>query len=132
MRLGIILLGISITAFNFCWAQYDSTYIFKDFNKDGYTDTLLKFYQGGSGYGGTYIEINSGINDDIFAIETDGCFCQIRQTLIIPTALTKIANIDFLEAIKNELLPSYQSGPDPSGARPASCTPTPALGLPSS
>ncbi|MFT5819615.1 MAG: hypothetical protein ACI8ZM_000840 [Crocinitomix sp.] len=114
MKLGSICFGILMFALNFSWAQYDSTYIFKDFNEDGYTDTLLKYYDGGSGYGGFYIEIKNGATEAVYAIETEGCFCQIRQTLIFPKNITQLENAAFKDVILEELLPPYRSGPDPS------------------
>jgi hypothetical protein len=114
MRLGLTCIGIILTTFNFCWAQYDSTYIFKDFNEDGFTDTLLTYYDGGSGYGGTFVEIRNGANDDLYAMNSDGCFCQIRQTFVIPKNLTQLKNAPFLTAITSQLLPPFRSGPDPS------------------
>ncbi|NOQ72797.1 MAG: hypothetical protein GQ574_12375 [Crocinitomix sp.] len=114
MQLGTFYTAILLLAINFSWAQYDSTYIYKDFNADGYSDTLLKFYDGGSGYGGYYIEIQNGATDATYAMETDACFCQIRQTLIFPKNLTEIENAPFLTAILSELLPPYRAKPDPS------------------
>jgi len=114
MELRFLFFGFLFMTFNFSWAQYDSTYIFKDFNGDSIEDTLLKYYNGGSGYGGTFIEIHNGANDALYTMDSDGCFCQIRQTFIIPENLTQPKNAGFLTAITNQLLPTFRSGPDPS------------------
>jgi hypothetical protein len=114
MKLCSICFGILMLTLHFSWAQYDSTYIYKDFNVDGITDTLLKFYSGGSGYGGYYVGVQNGANDEVYEMDSDGCFCQIRQTFKIPENLTQKENAGFLTAITSEFLPTYRVKPDPS------------------
>ncbi|MCH8234247.1 MAG: hypothetical protein IIB82_16615 [Bacteroidetes bacterium] len=86
---------IPITA----WTQ-DTETIHEDFNGDGYTDALSCYYSGGSGFGGRYCELKNGATNEIYEVNTQGCFCQIKNAILIPPVLRKKENKSFLEAIK--------------------------------
>lgn len=88
--------------------------IIKDFNNDGYKDTLESYYDGGSGFGGTYLRLINGKTKEIFELDNFGCFCDIKKTILIPPKLMQLSNKPFLEAIKNELLPTRRNFPDAS------------------
>ncbi|MCD4665596.1 MAG: hypothetical protein K8R68_10020 [Bacteroidales bacterium] len=88
--------------------------ILKDFNNDGYTDTLSSYYTGGSGFGGTYVTLVNGKTGENFELNNFGCFCNIKETILIPPKLKKESNKPFLDAIKNELLPEHRKSPDAS------------------
>ena len=100
---------IPITA----WTQ-DTETIHEDFNGDGYTDALSCYYSGGSGFGGRYCELKNGATNEIYEVNTQGCFCQIKNAILIPPVLGKKENKSFLEAIKKKLLPAWKDSPDPS------------------
>jgi len=88
--------------------------IIKDFNNDGYKDTLKTYYDGGSGFGGTYLSLINGKTKEIFELDDFGCFCDIKKIILIPPKLMQLRNKPFLEAIKKELLPARRNFPDAS------------------
>jgi hypothetical protein len=106
----LLLLLISWQAYS----QRDLKISIEDFNKDGVIDTLKSFYEGGSGFGGRYVQLINGKNDELFELTNDGCFCEIKRTILIPPALSNPENKLFLEAIKNQLLPAKRNSPDAS------------------
>jgi dTDP-4-dehydrorhamnose 3,5-epimerase-like enzyme len=77
-------------------------------------DTLKSFYEGGSGFGGRYVQIINGKTNEIYELTNDGCFCEIKHTVLIPPELNKTENRFFLETIKEQLLPEKRTSPDPS------------------
>ena len=91
---------IPITA----WTQ-DTETIHEDFNGDGYNDALSCYYSGGSGFGGRYCELKNGATNEIYEVNTQGCFCQIKNAILIPPVLRKKEN-KFLDSkgrfIRNE------------------------------
>jgi hypothetical protein len=95
------------------WAQNNDPG-FEDFNGDGYTDTLRAFYNGGSGFGGKFCELTNGATHEKYELDTWGCFCQIKRTIIIPEVLRKTENRMFLKAMEQEVLPEKRNKPDPS------------------
>ncbi|MDL2228599.1 hypothetical protein LJC30_06910, partial [Odoribacter sp. OttesenSCG-928-L07] len=92
----------------------DTKAIIEDFNNDGFRDTLTSFYDGGSGFGGNYIVLISGKTKERFELDDYGCFCDIKQIVLIPPELRKTSNKLFLETIKKELLPKKMNLPDAS------------------
>lgn len=108
--LTILVFIISVPLFG----QRDTILKISDFNEDGYIDTLKSYYDGGSGFGGRYVKIANGKSDEIYEINSSGCFCEIRSTILVPPVLLESKNISFLEAIKNQLLPKRQNTADPS------------------
>lgn len=88
--------------------------IIKDINKDGVLDTLNSESRSGSSFGGRYVEITNGKTGEIYELNSAGCFCQIKNTILIPPILNKPENILFLDAIKSEMLPFEENSPDPS------------------
>jgi hypothetical protein len=85
-----------------------------DFNDDGHIDTLRSWSEGGSGFGGKYCQIINGATNEKYKLNTYGCFCRIKKTVLIPQALQKEQNRPFLEAIKNQILPARRESADPS------------------
>ena len=83
-----------------------------DFNKGGVIDTLKSFYQGGRGFGGKYVQIINGKTHEIYELSNDGCFCQIKDIILIPPELNKTENRLFLETIKKQLLPEKRNAID--------------------
>ena len=100
---------IPITA----WSQ-DTETIHEDFNGDGFVDVLSCYYSEGSGFGGRYCELKNGASNEIYEVNTHGCFCEIKNAILIPPALRKEENKSFLEAIKRKLLPEWRDSADPS------------------
>lgn len=88
--------------------------IVKDINEDGVLDTLNSYYSGGSSFGGRYVKVTNGKTGEIHELNSAGSFSQIKKIILIPPALNKPENILFLDAIKNEMLPSERNLPDPS------------------
>lgn len=85
-----------------------------DFNKDGVIDTLKSFHEGGSAFGGKYVQIINGKTNEIFQLTIFGCFCEIKHTVLIPPELNKTENVPFLETITKQLLPEKRTVPDAS------------------
>jgi len=106
----ILLCLISCQVFG----QRDIKISVDDFNKDGVIDTLKSFYKGGSGFGGKYVQIINGKTHEIYELSNDGCFCQIKDIILIPPELNKTENRLFLETIKKQLLPKKRNVPDAS------------------
>jgi hypothetical protein len=88
--------------------------IIKDFNNDGYSDTLTSFYDGGSGFGGIYVTLINGNTKEKIELERSGCFCDIKNFVLIPPELKTESNRQFLEVVKDELLPGKMNMPDAS------------------
>ncbi|WP_299776514.1 hypothetical protein [uncultured Formosa sp.] len=86
----------------------------KDFNNDGDLDTLESYYDGGSSFGGTYVTLINGKTKDTFKLNSFGCFCDIKETILIPPKLMEDSNKPFLDAIKKELLPEKWDTPEAS------------------
>jgi len=88
--------------------------IVKDFNNDGFIDTVKSYYDGGSGFGGVFVTLINGKTKENFELDSYGCFCDIKQIILIPPELKKANNKPFLEVIKNELLPPKMTVPEAS------------------
>src|SRR5690554_1052872 len=86
----------------------------EDISNDGVVDTLKTFYQGGSGFGGSYVGIVNGKTNQYYELTDKGCFCDFKRVVLIPSELNKPENKPFLERIKNELLPEKSNQADPS------------------
>ena len=95
-------------------SQDYNKYVINDYNNDGYVDTLKSYSGGGSGIGGTYISLVNGKSGEKFELNNYGCFCDIKQVILIPQSLRKEINKTFLEVIKSKLLPAKISVPDGS------------------
>lgn len=85
-----------------------------DFNQDGSLDTLESYYDGGSGFGGTYVTLTDGRTQTKFELNSFGCFCDIKKVILIPQELYLPKNKPFLETIKTKLLPKKATEADPS------------------
>ncbi len=85
-----------------------------DFNQDGSLDTLESYYDGGSGFGGTYVTLTDGRTQTKFELNSAGCFCDIKKVILIPQELYLPKNKPFLETIKTKLLPKKANEADPS------------------
>lgn len=86
----------------------------KDLNQDGFHDILESYYDGGSGFGGTYVTLTDGSTVKKHEINSYGCFCDIKKVILIPQELLQNKNKPFLEALKSELLPKRATEADPS------------------
>jgi hypothetical protein len=87
---------------------------FKDFNNDSVIDRLESYYDGGSGFGGTYVTAINGKTKEQFELNNFGCFCDIKQVILVPPELRKESNKPFLNAIVKELLPDKRKEPESS------------------
>ncbi len=47
----------------------------KDFNQDGFLDTLESYYDGGSGSGGTFVTLTDGKTQTKYELNDYSCFC---------------------------------------------------------
>lgn len=88
--------------------------VIKDFNNDGYSDTLSSFYDGGSMFDGIYVTLINGKTKEKIELERSGCFCDIKGFVLIPPELKTESNRPFLEVTKDELLPEKMNKPDAS------------------
>lgn len=113
MRNTLILLLLYLVSYQ-VFGQNDLKITIDDFNKDGVVDTLKTFYKGGSSFGGNYAQIINGKTKDIYELNDDGCFCEIKHVVPIPPELNKDENRPFLETIKKHLLPKIKKAPDAS------------------
>ncbi len=109
------LVSIFICLISFqAFGQQEKSFKIQDFNHDGVVDTLRSFYEGGSGFGGNYVRIINGKSNEIYELNTHGCFCSIKKIISIPPALTDPGNIFFLEAMTKEIFPGEKNIPDAS------------------
>ena len=88
--------------------------LIKDFNGDGFKDTLTTYYDGGSGFGGKFISLINGKSKEIFEIDNNSCFCEILNIIPISNNLLKKENSSFLKIIEKELLPEKKEPTHPS------------------
>lgn len=89
--------------------------IIKDFNKDGYKDTLESYYDGGTGVQSTDIRLINGKTKEIFELNNTWGTNEITYTILIPPELVQLSNKPFLEAIKKALsLPARRNFTDAS------------------
>lgn len=86
----------------------------EDFNQDGFIDTLISYYEGGSGFGGRTVKIINGKNQEQYEMNNDGCFCEIYRIVVVPPVLQMPKNEAFLKGIKKYLLPEKRVVPDAS------------------
>lgn len=112
MRRALIILIYMISCQ--VYGQRDIKVSVDDFNKDGVVDTLKSFYEGGSGFGGRYVQVINGKTNETHELTNDGCFCEIKRTILIPPELIKTENRLFLETIKEQLLPEKKNVPEAS------------------
>ncbi|MEM1134736.1 MAG: hypothetical protein AAGI07_02770 [Bacteroidota bacterium] len=96
------------------FGQHDTTFIIEDFNRDGAVDTLVSYYQGGSGFGGRQVTVTNGKNNERYALSNDGCFCEIKRTILVPSNLNRVESQPFLNAMKKQLLPPKKDSPESS------------------
>ncbi|WP_420573827.1 hypothetical protein [Kordia sp.] len=85
-----------------------------DYNNDKVVDTLKTFYVGGSGFGGMYVQMINGKTNETYELTNDGCFCEIKNTVLVSPTLNKAENKPFLEIMKAKLLPEKRNVPDAS------------------
>jgi len=100
--------------FPFLMTSQTAELIESDFNQDGFRDTLESYYDGGSGFGGTYVTLTDGRTQTKYELNSAGCFCDIKKVILIPQELYQSKNKPFLEAVKSELLPKKATEADPS------------------
>lgn len=96
------------------FGQRDMEVTVADYNSDKVVDTLKSFYEGGSGFGGRYVQMINGKTNETFTLTNNGCFCEIKRTVLIPPTLAKSENKLFLKELKALLLPEKRNNPDAS------------------
>ncbi|KAA1246789.1 hypothetical protein [Aquimarina sp. RZ0] len=94
--------------------QRDLSVTIRDVNTDGIEDTIRSYYDGGSSFGGKFVTLTNGRSNEVFKMDSYGCYCAIKSTIVFPESLNKKENISFLEVMKKELLPVEKPFPDPS------------------
>lgn len=95
-------------------AQDNINLTIEDINNDGIIDTLKTFYQGGSSFGGKYVGVVNGKTNQYHELTNEGCYCDFKSVVLIPSELNKPENKPFLKKIKSELLPEKSIEADPS------------------
>ena len=95
-------------------AQYRLDTIVADFNNDKVIDTLIDEYESGSTFGGRSVTITNGKTNETFTLSNYGCYCNFKQIVPIPNALTLDANSAFFEVLKEKVLPKKRAQPDSS------------------
>lgn len=90
------------------------TFQIKDFNRDGYVDTLSHYYSGGSGFGGRNAKIVNGKNREIFEANYSGCFCSLVHQWVPEKILLQSKNRLFRNILENSILPPIKNKPDAS------------------
>lgn len=113
MRRSTIIVGLMALS-TYSYGQRDLKTEVKDFNMDGYADTMITYYAGGSGHGGRYAEVIDGRTRQHHAFNTSMCFCQFWQSITLPKALCIPENREFREQMMTRLLPEKKEDPDPS------------------
>jgi len=109
----VLITLLFLTSFA-CFGQRNKTVQVEDFNQDGVADTLVTWYEGGSGFGGQFMTITNGATGEKFALNNDGCFCEIKRVVILPEGLNKPENKAFLKTFEWEFFNEVRTQPDPS------------------
>lgn len=86
----------------------------EDFNHDGFQDTMITQYSGGSGFGEREVKIINGKTYEQYSAVAGGCFCSIKGIVEYPKALLSKKNDPFLKALQKALIPPIQEKADPS------------------
>lgn len=86
----------------------------KDYNKDGVADTLRTYYDGGSSFGGDFLELVNGKTKEVHQATNFSSFGDIRYTVVLPPELDEIEDRHFIDIIKSELLPENRNSPEGS------------------
>ncbi len=95
-------------------AQYNKKEIIKDYNNDRIKDTLRSYFEGGSSFGGTFVEIINGKTKETFKLNNDGSSSQIKRIILVSEKLLEPKNKLFFEALKSKLLYNKGKTIDPS------------------
>ena len=95
-------------------AQNDTTIVVADYNEDGFPDSLLSYYSGGSGFGGRFVEVIDGKSGEKIAFDNFGSFGNLLR--IVPFSEEIYDNYyPFLEPVLEQLTAgSGLSSADPS------------------
>lgn len=97
-------------------AQFDrgDTLWAKDLIGNGARDTLFRFCESGSGFGGCdYFLKNSGNGPDL-KMYVGGCFCSYMTWVVFPPEYEKPANRMHLDALLKTVSPQRRYQPDPA------------------
>ncbi len=113
MKNNIVIL-FCLLSFSLLGQRRGLQHIVEDLNQDNFKDTVTTYYEGGSGFGGKFIEIVNGKTQGKFELNTDGCFCEFYRFVDIPDILLETQNEYFLKAIQKHLLPKKREAIDPS------------------
>ena len=82
--LNLFLISVCCT---FIQGQSDKNIQEEDFNGDGHTDMLNAYYDGGSGFGGKFIELTDGKSGKVFKLNTYGSFGSFLRVVPLPRTL---------------------------------------------
>ncbi len=94
-------------------AQHSSV-VNEDYNNDGIDDTLKCSYEIGSNFGGRDCQLIDGKTQTKFGLSNYGCFCKIKQYIVVSPKLFKSENSAFFDKLKTEILPIKRQTPDAS------------------
>lgn len=97
----------------FVTAQH-TTMTIEDFNADGVEDRLKCSYEIGSNFGGTDCTLTDGKTNASYRLTNFGCYCKVKQHVILSPELKKPENVSFLYALRKEVLPIRRITPDQS------------------
>ena len=110
-----ILCLIILSIFNLAYCfELNEVIEIKDYNEDGFKDTLNKFISHGSGFGGQSYSIINGKTKEVYKLGLWSSHGNLRNMFPIPPDLNKKENEFFLRRIMIELLPPKKEVADPS------------------
>jgi hypothetical protein len=83
----------------------------KDFNGDGFVDTLTCLSEGGSGFGGDFVTLKDGKTGEEYAYNNWGSYGQFLRLIPFDDRLASHENRGFREALEQALFKDIQLGP---------------------
>ncbi len=95
-------------------AQRNEFRAVKDIDGDGVKDSLYTFYDGGSGFGGTYGEIVNGASGKTYELDTWSCFCDSWLIKALPPEYKLPHHRVFYDTLIHRLFGSLEKQADPS------------------
>ncbi len=110
-----LLVFTSILLFSGCLSfSQDKKWVGEDINRDGISDSICVFYDGGTGFGGWYLKMINGKTQEILEMDIWSCFCRTKSCVLIPPAFLKPQNKAFLDRAKKELFREERTVADPA------------------
>lgn len=98
----------SLTAF----AQVNEKVNIKDIDQDGVLDTLITWYEGGSGFGGDFAKVVNGKTGEIFEMNDFASFAEIKKVVTLPPDFETEKKSPYYNALIDALFPSIITTPD--------------------